>query len=25
MMKRVCTPVAAHSRWLPNGVIDTVS
>jgi len=25
MMKRVCTPVAAHRRWLPKDVIDTVS
>jgi len=25
MMKRVCTPVAAHRRWLSKGVIDTVS
>jgi len=24
-MKRVCTPVAAHRRWLSKGVIDTVS
>jgi len=25
MMKRVCTPVAAHRRRLSKGVIDTVS
>jgi len=25
MMKTVCTPVAAHRRWLSKGVIDTVS
>jgi len=25
MMKRVCTPVAAHRRWLSKSVIDTVS
>jgi len=25
MMKRVCTPIAAHRRWLSKGVIDTVS
>ena len=24
-MKRVCTPVAAHRRWLSKGVIDTIS
>jgi len=24
-MKRVCTPVAAHRRWLSKGVTDTVS
>jgi len=24
-MKRVCTPVAAHRRWLLKGVTDTVS
>jgi len=24
-MKRVCTPVAAHTRWLSKGVTDTVS
>jgi len=24
-MKRVCTPVAAHRRWLSKGVINTVS
>jgi len=24
-MKRVCTPVAAHRRWLSKVVIDTVS
>jgi len=24
-MKSVCTPVAAHRRWLSKGVIDTVS
>jgi len=25
MIKRVCTPVAAHRGWLSKGVIDTVS
>ena len=24
-MKRVCTPVAAHRRWLSKGVPDTVT
>jgi len=24
-MKRVCTPVATHRRWLSKGVTDTVS
>jgi len=24
-MKRICTPVAAHRRWLSKGVTDTVS
>jgi len=24
-MKRVCTPVAAHRRWLSKGATDTVS
>jgi len=24
-LKRVCTPVAAHRRWFPKGVINTVS
>jgi len=23
-MKRVCTPIAAHRRWLSKGVTDTV-
>jgi len=25
MTKRVCTPVAAHRRWLSKGFIDIVS
>jgi len=25
MMKRVCTPVAAHGRWLSKGVTDALS
>jgi len=25
MMKRGCTPVAAHRRWQSKGAIDTVS
>jgi len=24
-MKRVCTPIAAHRRWLSKGVTDAVS
>jgi len=24
-MKRLCTPVAAHRRWLSKGVTDTAS